>query len=180
MANLITGARILLLPLLWVLVLLRADWAPYAAAVAFLLLGLMDVIDGKVARALGQTSRIGALLDVIGDRLLTLAAGSALMVGRDLPVWAMAAIVVLIGRDVLVSSLGEALGRKVRDRGGPLETVKLIGHFGGMALAFAAPARALAGLPAMTVASLLLVLGASVAVVSVLVYLRRELPDLNG
>ena len=108
MANLITAARILLLPLLWVLALSRADWAPCAAAVAFLLLGLMDVIDGKVARALGQTSRIGALLDVIGDRLLTLAAASALVVGRDLPLWAIAALVVLIGRDTVVSSLSEA------------------------------------------------------------------------
>jgi phosphatidylglycerophosphate synthase len=180
MANLITGARILLLPLLWWLALLRSDVAPVAAAVPFLLLGLMDVVDGKVARALGQTSRFGALLDVIGDRLLTLAAGSALMVSRGLPLWAMAAIVVLVGRDLVVSSLGEALGRKVRDRGGPLETAKLVGHFGGMALAFAAPAPALAAIPAMAAASVLLVLGASLAAASMLVYLRRELPDLRA
>jgi cardiolipin synthase len=65
--------------------------------------GLTDWMDGKLARLLNQSSRLGALLDPAVDRLYTLSTLLAFGVRALLPWWLIA---VLLGRDlVLVSTL---------------------------------------------------------------------------
>jgi len=65
--------------------------------------GLTDWLDGKLARLLNQSSRLGVLLDPAVDRLYTLSTLLAFGVRGILPWWVVA---VLLGRDlVLVSTL---------------------------------------------------------------------------
>jgi len=112
--------------------------AHLAALGVFLLAGLTDVLDGRVARALGEVSRLGAVLDLIADRLLTLAVVGGLIARGELPGAWLAAGVALVARDLVVASFGETLpdfGLKVS----PLERVKIALQFAGFGLLIAPP-----------------------------------------
>jgi len=65
--NVLTGLRLAAIPVLWVLALDGRDRAlGYGLAAAF----ASDLIDGPLARHLGQTSEIGSRTDSIADHLL--------------------------------------------------------------------------------------------------------------
>lgn len=59
-----------------------------------------DYLDGKIARALGQTSRLGQLLDPAADRLYIAATAIALTVRGIVPLWLVLA---LLGRDLVLA-----------------------------------------------------------------------------
>jgi cardiolipin synthase len=78
-SNAITIFRTLLtLPLF---VLLAFGGNAWAALALFLGAGALDMVDGKVARARNETSAFGAMIDLVGDRLLTFAAVTGLIAG---------------------------------------------------------------------------------------------------
>ena len=62
-----------------------------AASVTFAVAALSDGLDGFLARRLGQESRLGALLDPVGDKLLSFAALVVLVVSGALPLWLLIA-----------------------------------------------------------------------------------------
>jgi CDP-diacylglycerol--glycerol-3-phosphate 3-phosphatidyltransferase len=65
--NLLTGLRLASIPVLWVLAMQGRDHAlGYGLALAF----ATDLIDGPLARRLGQTSEIGSRTDSLADHLL--------------------------------------------------------------------------------------------------------------
>ncbi|GLZ36774.1 CDP-diacylglycerol--glycerol-3-phosphate 3-phosphatidyltransferase [Actinokineospora sp. NBRC 105648] len=70
------------------------------ALVVLLFSGLSDWLDGKIARWLDQTSRLGALLDPAADRLYTLVTIVAFVL-RDIVPWWVAAL--LVARDAVVA-----------------------------------------------------------------------------
>ena len=72
-------------------------WAIVVLAVG----GITDWLDGKLARLLGQSSALGALLDPAVDRLYILAALLALGVRDVVPWWA---VVALVARDLLLAA----------------------------------------------------------------------------
>ncbi|MGH3830044.1 MAG: CDP-alcohol phosphatidyltransferase family protein [Pseudonocardiaceae bacterium] len=69
------------------------------AVLVLALSGLTDWLDGKLARLLNQTSRLGALLDPAVDRLYTLSTLLAFGARDILPWWV---VVVLITRDLVL------------------------------------------------------------------------------
>ncbi len=95
--NAISVLRLAGVPLfLWLLLGPHADyWALVVLAVS----AITDWLDGKLARWLDQTSRIGALLDPAADRLYILSTVIA-FVARHIVPWWLAAL--LVGKDVLV------------------------------------------------------------------------------
>jgi cardiolipin synthase len=95
--NLLSVIRLAGVPLfLWLLLGPKADgWA--LAVLVFS--GFSDWADGKIARWLNQTSKLGALLDPAADRLYTLATVIAFVLRDIIPLWVA---VVLVGRDVIV------------------------------------------------------------------------------
>ncbi|AAZ55431.1 CDP-alcohol phosphatidyltransferase family protein [Thermobifida fusca] len=95
--NMISVLRLLGVPLfLWLVLGPQADlWALGVLAAA----GLSDWLDGKIARAWNQTSRLGTLLDPMADRLYIFAALLGLVVRDIIPWWLMA---ILVLRDVLI------------------------------------------------------------------------------
>ena len=66
-ADHLTAARLLALPVLWVLALTDR---PAALGIGLGLAGLTDVLDGPVARRTGRSTRFGSQLDSIADMLL--------------------------------------------------------------------------------------------------------------
>ncbi len=141
MANAITWTRIILLiPLFWLL----ADGAPgrrWLALALFLLAGLTDILDGRIARNLGQTSALGGLLDLVADRLLTLTVVLGLIAGQSLVGPMVAAGAILIARDIIVASLSEALPGRLDIRVTGVERVKIALQFLGFGLLIAPPVR---------------------------------------
>ncbi|MFC7328553.1 CDP-alcohol phosphatidyltransferase family protein [Marinactinospora rubrisoli] len=95
--NLLSILRLLGVPLfLWLVLGPQADvWALGVLAFA----GLSDWLDGKIARAWNQTSRLGTVLDPMADRLYIFAALLGLVVRGIIPWWLMA---ILVLRDVLI------------------------------------------------------------------------------
>ena len=69
-----------------------------------------DYVDGFLARATGQYSRMGAILDPIVDRLTILSGVVVCWHFELLPRWALA---VLVGREVITALLAEVALRRV-------------------------------------------------------------------
>jgi len=132
-SNAITAFRIgLVLPLFLWLANAGTGWFPL---LLFLLIGLLDMVDGRVARRLGESSVLGGVLDLIGDRLLTLAAVGGLLLADVLPWWGASAAMVLVARCTIFASFGEALGPARSLPPSDLEHPKIAASFLGLSLA---------------------------------------------
>jgi cardiolipin synthase len=105
--NALSFLRLLGVPLfLWLLLGPQADgWA----LVVLMASGITDWLDGRLARALDQYSRLGELLDPLADRLYTVATLVAFVIRGIVPWWVL---VLIIGRDVVVSAALPLLRRK--------------------------------------------------------------------
>lgn len=69
------------------------------ALVLFLIAGASDGLDGFLARRFGWTSRLGAILDPIGDKLLMVAVFLVLVSKGYLPWWLVSVVIL---RDVII------------------------------------------------------------------------------
>ena len=131
------------------------------AAVVFAIIGWSDYLDGFVARATGQYSRLGALLDPVIDRLLILSGIAVAWRFALLPRWALALV---IAREVFIL----ALSRYGLKRGVELR----INWFGrlGVAPTMGAPFFAILGLH--VVALVMLYWGLAMAMAATIAYVR--------
>ncbi|HLB42152.1 MAG TPA: CDP-diacylglycerol--glycerol-3-phosphate 3-phosphatidyltransferase [Gammaproteobacteria bacterium] len=68
--NLLTLARISVVPLLVVFYYLPYWWAHLAAAIIFMIASITDWLDGYLARYLRQSTKLGAFLDPVADKLM--------------------------------------------------------------------------------------------------------------
>ena len=95
--NALSVLRLVLVPVfVWLLLVEKADG--WAFAILFFS-GVSDWADGKLARLLNQSSRIGALLDPLADRLYIVIIPVAFGLREFIPWWLVG---VIIGRDVLL------------------------------------------------------------------------------
>jgi CDP-diacylglycerol--glycerol-3-phosphate 3-phosphatidyltransferase len=126
LANSITIARILLIPVFLVLLLggLPEPYGDIAAAAVFILAAATDKLDGYVARRSKQVTTLGQFLDPLADKLLIAAALIALVAQDRVAAWVA---MVIIGREIAVSVLriiGVSQGVSIpADRYGKLKTV---------------------------------------------------------
>jgi CDP-diacylglycerol---glycerol-3-phosphate 3-phosphatidyltransferase len=126
LANSITIARILLIPVFLVLLLggLPEPYGDIAAAAVFILAAATDKLDGYVARRSKQITTLGQFLDPLADKLLIAAALIALVSQDRVSAWVATLIIV---REVAVSVLriiGVSQGVSIpADRYGKLKTV---------------------------------------------------------
>ncbi len=100
--NLITALRFLMVP---PTLLLIVEERYLLALMIFTVAGISDGIDGFLAKRYHWTSRIGAIMDPLADKLLLDSTFIVLAWLGDLPVWLVAAI---IARDVVIVSGGLA------------------------------------------------------------------------
>jgi cardiolipin synthase len=97
--NVLSGIRLVLIPV-FVYLLLVAHANGWAVAV-LMFSGASDWADGKIARLLNQSSKLGALLDPAVDRLYMVTVPIALGLRGIVPWWIIA---VLLARDVLLAA----------------------------------------------------------------------------
>ena len=100
--NLLTMARIVMIPLfLW---LLDEDTprAGFWAALVFTLAALTDLVDGWLARKMNVVSVLGKLLDPLADKLIVMACLVWMVPMGRIPAWV---VVLLLGRDIAVTGL---------------------------------------------------------------------------
>ncbi|MFV2089142.1 MAG: CDP-alcohol phosphatidyltransferase family protein [Pseudomonadales bacterium] len=96
--NIITVIRILLvLPTSWLLMEFRYVDALVVMAIA----GASDALDGWMARHFDWTSRFGAAMDPVADKLLVAAVFIILTVQDHIPLWVA---VIALGRDAIIMS----------------------------------------------------------------------------
>lgn len=176
---LLTLARVAVIPI--VLALFYTDW-PYSrqiAAVLYALAGFTDWLDGYLARRWNQTSKFGAFLDPVADKLLV--AVSLVMLLRDEPGGTLAIIVaIIIGREITISALREwmaELGQR---------TSVAVSWIGKWKTAFQMTAigmmiwnAPLLGIPIYAIGYGLLFVAAALTLWSMVVYLRAAWPSLR-
>src|SRR6201985_1020630 len=104
--NTLTSTRIAAIPLIILLFFMPYPWADPAAGLLFALAGITDSLDGYLARRLGQTSRLGAFLDPVADKLIV-AVALVLIVSRDSRALITLTAAVIIGREITISALRE-------------------------------------------------------------------------
>jgi cardiolipin synthase len=121
-ANHFTLARIYLLPSLLFLISIQA-WPE--VVILFLFVGLTDVIDGILARRGSNTTKLGYVLDPLGDILFNLGVTTTLTLSDALPAWVgflalLRYSILLVGTAVLLLRHGEL-------RVGPTKLGKMTG-----------------------------------------------------
>jgi CDP-diacylglycerol--glycerol-3-phosphate 3-phosphatidyltransferase len=108
--NLLTYARLAAVPLLAaVMFFFDGEKARWLAVTVFALAGITDFLDGYIARAWGQQSPLGRMLDPIADKLLVGAALLLLVADQTISGWSLWAALTILSREILVSGLREFL-----------------------------------------------------------------------
>jgi len=128
--NLLTLLRALGIPIFLYLVLAKEEmgWAVLTLVIA----GATDYLDGKVARALKQESRLGELMDPAVDRLYIATVLVAMYVTESLPIWVL---ILIIARDLVLALLLVVM----KTRGIPPFTVTYLGKAATFNLLYALP-----------------------------------------
>ena len=111
--NLLTWARILMIPLFVGVFYLPLQWLSpehqnLSATIIFVAAAVTDWFDGWLARKLGQTSAFGAFLDPVADKLMV---GAALMVLVQMERADAVVCFVIIGREITISALREWMAK---------------------------------------------------------------------
>ncbi len=104
--NAFTAARIAMIPCFVVAFYLPTKHAGLITAGIFCLAGFTDWLDGFLARLLNQTSRFGAFLDPVADKLIV-AVALVLLVGEYGKVWLTIPAAIIVSREIAISALRE-------------------------------------------------------------------------
>ena len=103
---LVTVLRMALIPVFVGIYVVPGTWSNVAAAAVFGLAALTDWLDGYLARRLKQTTRFGAFLDPVADKLVIVSA-IVMMVGSHASLWLTLPGLVIVGREIVISALRE-------------------------------------------------------------------------
>ena len=131
--NALSAARLAGVPVfLWLVLGLRSQTGDWWAVGVLVASAASDWLDGKIARALNQESRLGRMLDPAADRLYIVATLAALAIRSIIPWWLVG---LLAARELL---LGVVLLVLRRHSYGPLQ-VSFVGKAATLALLYAFP-----------------------------------------
>jgi cardiolipin synthase (CMP-forming) len=131
--NAISVARLAGVPVfLWLVLGVRTQAGDWWAVGLLIASGASDWLDGKIARALNQQSRLGQLLDPTADRAYIVATVIALAIRAIIPWWL---VILLAVRELM---LGVVLLVLRRHNYGPLQ-VSFLGKAATLALLYAFP-----------------------------------------
>ncbi|WP_300037807.1 CDP-diacylglycerol--glycerol-3-phosphate 3-phosphatidyltransferase [uncultured Roseobacter sp.] len=120
--NILTIVRLVAAPMVAVMFLyFTRPWADWFALVLFVLAALTDWIDGYLARAWKQETKLGAMLDPIADKAMVVIALMVIIGFSSWSPWLVLPATVILFREVFVSGLREFLG----DTAGTLKVTQL-------------------------------------------------------
>ncbi len=104
--NLLTFARIVLLPVILIIFYLPYWWARPLSCAIFLMAAITDWLDGYLARKWEIESAFGAFLDPVADKLMV--ASVLILLVEDASTWLLTVpAIVIIGREITISALRE-------------------------------------------------------------------------
>ena len=177
--NTLTWLRIAAIPLIVLLFYMPYPWADPAAGLLFAAAGITDSLDGYLARRLGQTSRLGAFLDPVADKLIV-AVALVLLVSKDTRALVVITAAVIIGREITISALREwmaEIGQRRKVAVSQLGKYKTILQIIGLAMMLFR--WDLFGLPTYMIGVVLTEIAAAATLVSMAAYLRAAWPELR-
>ncbi len=181
--TLLTLMRIALIPVLVLLFYLDQAWSAMACAFTFALAAVTDWLDGYLARRMGETTRFGAFLDPVADKLMV-ATALLLIVDRNPTqyegVWLAVPAMIIVGREITISALREwmaEIGASAKVAVNMLGKVKTTAQMGALfLLLYQAP---LFGLPSIELGVVCLYIASVLTLWSMVIYLRAARPVLN-
>ena len=165
--NLVGYLRLAGLPVFLVIAFSSGDGRDAAAAVIFWLIAVGDYVDGFLARATGQYSRMGALLDPLVDRLTILCGAAVCWHFELLPRWALAVLAV---RELVTLILAQVYLRRV----GEIE----INWLGRIAVTPVMAAIFFAMIPESVAWNAMLILGLLLGILGTIAYVRTGIREL--
>jgi CDP-diacylglycerol--glycerol-3-phosphate 3-phosphatidyltransferase len=189
LANLLTLARIVMIPLVVVFFYLPYAWSKPVAAFVFIAAAITDSLDGYVARKFNQMSALGAFLDPVADKLMVAIALILLVSVKpeflrpfhfDPHLLITITAAIIVGREITISALREwmaelgARGKVAVSFSGKLKTI-----FQMTGLSMMLYRDDLLGLPVYELGVASLVMAAALTLWSMLAYLRVAWPDLS-
>ncbi|MEO0379601.1 MAG: CDP-diacylglycerol--glycerol-3-phosphate 3-phosphatidyltransferase [Pseudomonadota bacterium] len=120
--NILTVLRLLAAPLVAVMFLyFTRPYADIFAVVLFVGAAITDWFDGYLARAWGQQTRLGTMLDPIADKAMVVIALMVIVAFSSWSPWLVLPATMILFREVFVSGLREFLG----DTAGTLKVTQL-------------------------------------------------------
>ena len=136
LANVLTLARILLVPVVVVALVVETPNGSIVAAAVFALAAMTDGLDGYVARSRSSITTFGKVMDPIADKLLVAAALISLVSLERVEPWVA---MVIIGREFAVSGLRMAAAQQgIAIAASPLGKLKTIVQVGAVMALIAA------------------------------------------
>ena len=103
----LTLFRVVLIPLFVMAFYLPPQWyAPQISTLIFFIASITDAFDGYLARKWNQTTRLGAFLDPVADKVLV-AVAFVCVVEYYHTWWVTIPVCIMIGREILISALRE-------------------------------------------------------------------------
>ncbi|MDF1820918.1 MAG: CDP-diacylglycerol--glycerol-3-phosphate 3-phosphatidyltransferase [Alcanivoracaceae bacterium] len=183
--NIMTLTRLAAIPVLVLVFFLPFRWSDLCAAGLFLAAGITDMVDGYLARKLDQTSRFGAFLDPVADKLIV-ATALVMLVQVHANLWLAVPAIVIISREITVSALREwmaEIGKRGRVAVSAIGKVKTVAQIAAItALLADKPAFTELGDPIMTpflwLAYGLLYVATGLTLWSMVAYLKAAWPEL--
>lgn len=120
--NILTALRLLAAPLVAVMFLyFTRPYADIFAVILFVSAAITDWFDGYLARAWGQQTRLGTMLDPIADKAMVVIALMVIIGFSSWSPWLVLPATMILFREVFVSGLREFLG----DTAGTLKVTAL-------------------------------------------------------
>ncbi|MBX2867368.1 MAG: CDP-diacylglycerol--glycerol-3-phosphate 3-phosphatidyltransferase [Acidiferrobacterales bacterium] len=183
--NLITLFRIILIPVLVIMYFWPGPWREVIVAGTFILAAATDWLDGYLARKLDMTSRLGAFLDPVADKLIVssalvlLVSDFRVLSGVYDEVLFAIAVTIIIGREIAISALREWMA-ELGERGSVAvgSTGKIKTAMQMIAIALMLYGLPIFGLATMRIGELALYVAAALTLWSMIEYLRAAWPFL--
>ena len=177
--NSLTFFRMALIPVFVLVFYLPFDWSNQVACIIFVIAAITDLLDGYFARKLQQTSKLGAFLDPVADKLMVAVALVLLVERNPAPLLSLPAAVIIC-REITVSALREwmaELGARSRVAVSIYGKIKTIAQMVALPmLIYAAPIYAI---PVYGLGLVLLYLAAGLTLISMYQYLVSAWPKLK-
>lgn len=178
--TMLTLVRIAMIPILVLAFYLPWSGANQLAVAIFILAALTDWADGWVARRFEMSSRLGAFLDPVADKLM-IAVALVLIVQANPGIVLAVAAAVIIGREITVSALREwmaIIGESAKVQVQWVGKLKTIAQM--VAIGFCLYGESLFGIPILAIGEVLLILAAVLTLVSMSMYLKSAWPALRA
>ncbi|HHE9981012.1 TPA: CDP-diacylglycerol--glycerol-3-phosphate 3-phosphatidyltransferase [Haemophilus influenzae] len=102
----LTIFRVILIPFFVIAFYLPIESSPFITTIIFFIAGVTDWLDGYLARKWKQTTRFGAFLDPVADKVMVVVA-LVLIVEHQHTFWITIPAIIMISREIIISALRE-------------------------------------------------------------------------